>query len=109
MDSICAWLCVTRMIVSKATTPVEDEASGVPPVPSCMGRFTSPATGVAVGCGIALASGRLAQGFLCGVKAHDGWTLAGAAVVLFVSGMLAAYVPARRAAGVDPMEALRAE
>jgi predicted permease len=66
-------------------------------------------TGVAVGCGIALASGRLAQGFLYGVKAHDGWTLAGAAVVLFVSGMLAAYVPARRAAGVDPMQALRAE
>ena len=64
-------------------------------------------TGVAVGCGIALASGRLAQGFLYGVKAHDGWTLAGAAVLLFLCGMLAAYVPARRAAAVDPMEALR--
>jgi predicted permease len=65
--------------------------------------------GVAVGVVLALASGRLAHGFLYGVKAHDGWTLAGAAVVLFVSGMLAAYLPARRAAGVDPMEALRAE
>lgn len=65
--------------------------------------------GVAVGSGMALASGRLARGFLYGVKADDGWTLAGAAVVLLVSGMLAAYLPARRAASVDPMEALRAE
>jgi predicted permease len=65
--------------------------------------------GVAVGSGLALASGRLARGFLYGVKADDAWTLAGAAVVLFVSGMLAAYLPARRAASVDPMEALRAE
>jgi ABC-type lipoprotein release transport system permease subunit len=30
-------------------------------------------------------------------------------VVLFLSGMLAAYLPARRAAQVNPMEALRAE
>lgn len=65
--------------------------------------------GVAVGVAMALASGRLAHGFLYGVKAHDGWTLAGAALVLFVSGMLAAYLPARRAAAVDPMEALRSE
>ena len=66
-------------------------------------------TGVAVGLGLAWAAGRLVRGFLYGVKAHDGWTLAGAAVLLFASGMLAAYLPARRAAAVKPMEALRAE
>ncbi len=65
--------------------------------------------GVAVGIGLALASGKLVGGFLYGVKAHDGWTLAGAAVLLLASGLVAAYLPARRAAGVDPMEALRAE
>jgi predicted permease len=65
--------------------------------------------GVAVGLALAWASGRLVTGFLYGVKAHDVWTLAGAATVLFLSGMLAAYLPARRAAGVNPMEALRAE
>lgn len=65
--------------------------------------------GVAAGLGLAWASGKLVGGFLYGVKAHDGWTLAGAAVVLFACGMLAAYVPAQRAAGVDPMEALRSE
>ncbi|MFP5228235.1 MAG: ADOP family duplicated permease [Acidobacteriota bacterium] len=66
-------------------------------------------TGVAVGLGLAWVSGRLVRGFLYGVQAHDAWTLAGAALVLFASGMLAAYLPARRAAGVNPMEALRSE
>jgi predicted permease len=65
--------------------------------------------GVAAGIGLALASGRLVRGFLYGVKAHDGWTLAGAAVLLLLSGLLAAYLPARRAARVNPMEALRSE
>jgi hypothetical protein len=65
--------------------------------------------GVTVGLALAWVAGRLVRGFLFGVKAHDGWTLAGAAVVLFVSGMLAAYLPARRAAAVNPMEALRSE
>jgi predicted permease len=65
--------------------------------------------GVAVGAGLALAAGRLVSGFLYGVSAHDGWTLAGAAVLLLAGGLLAAYLPARRAANANPMEALRAE
>ena len=65
--------------------------------------------GVAVGLVLAWVAGRLVRGFLYGVQAHDAWTLAGAAVVLFASGMVAAYVPAQRAAEVNPMEALRAE
>jgi predicted permease len=65
--------------------------------------------GLAVGTGLALAAGRLVRGFLYGVSAHDGWTLAAAVVFLFASGMAAAYLPARRAARVNPMEAIRAE
>ena len=65
--------------------------------------------GVVLGSGLALASGRLVRGFLYGISAHDGWTLVGAAALLFLSGLVAAYLPARRAAGADPMEALRAE
>jgi predicted permease len=65
--------------------------------------------GVVVGTGLALASGRLVRGFLYGVSGHDGWALAGAAALLLASGMAAAYLPARRAAIVDPMRALRAE
>ncbi|HEX4037762.1 MAG TPA: ADOP family duplicated permease [Acidobacteriaceae bacterium] len=65
--------------------------------------------GVIAGSALAWAASRLARGFLYGVKAHDGWTLAGAALLLLASGLAAAYLPARRAAGVDPMQALRAE
>jgi putative ABC transport system permease protein len=65
--------------------------------------------GVAVGAGLALLAGRLVRGFLYGVSAHDGWTLAAASVVMLAGGLLAAYLPARRAANADPMEALRAE
>ena len=63
----------------------------------CCGRREGCCSRVVVG----LAS--LGFGRLVGVpvwrKAHDAWTLAGAAMVLFLSGMLAAYLPARRAAG----------
>jgi ABC-type antimicrobial peptide transport system permease subunit len=62
-----------------------------------------------VGSALALVSGHLLRSFFYGVQAHDGWTLALAALALFLSGMLAAYLPARRAARFDPMEALRAE
>jgi predicted permease len=65
--------------------------------------------GVAVGAVLALASGRLVRGFLYGVTAHDALTLAGAAALLLASGLIAAYLPARRAANVNPVEALRAE
>jgi predicted permease len=65
--------------------------------------------GVAIGTALALASGRLVRGYLYGVGEHDGWTLASAAVLLLVSGLAAAYIPARRAARVDPMVALRSE
>jgi predicted permease len=47
--------------------------------------------------------------FLYGVKPEDPWTLVVVTLLLLVSGLAAAYWPARRAAMVDPMEALRAE
>jgi len=65
--------------------------------------------GVAAGGVLAWLSARLVRSFLFGVSAHDGWTLASAAVLLCGCGLVAAYLPARRAARVDPMVALRAE
>jgi len=65
--------------------------------------------GLAVGAGLAWSTARLVRGFLYGVKPHDGWTLLGAILTLLVSGLIAAYIPASRAASVNPIDALRSE
>ena len=49
------------------------------------------------------------RGILFGVKAWDPTTLAGVAVVLTVCALAASFLPARRAASVNPIDALRAE
>jgi predicted permease len=65
--------------------------------------------GLAVGIPVALAGGRLLSSQLYGVKSHDPGILGLAAVVLAACSLLAAFVPARRAASIDPMQALRTE
>jgi len=65
--------------------------------------------GTVSGAGMAVASVRLVRGFLYGVSAQNEWTLVCAAVLLIVSGLGAAYLPARTAANINPMEALRIE
>ena len=65
--------------------------------------------GLSLGLALAFAAGRLLRGFLYGVTVHDGWAMIGAAALLLASGLVAAYLPARRAAAVDPMRALRSE
>ncbi|HTD84652.1 MAG TPA: FtsX-like permease family protein, partial [Gemmatimonadaceae bacterium] len=52
---------------------------------------------------------RLMSSLLYGVPPNDGATLLVVSVILTATGMLAVYVPARRAISVDPMEALRYE
>jgi predicted permease len=66
-------------------------------------------SGVVIGLAMAIASGRFIRSYLYGVKAQDIWTLMAMALILVLVGLLAAYLPARRAANVDPMEALRSE
>jgi putative ABC transport system permease protein len=65
--------------------------------------------GVAVGLAAALAFGRVLQGLLYEVKASDPATLVAASLFLFTIVLLAVDLPARRAARIDPMEALRYE
>jgi ABC-type antimicrobial peptide transport system permease subunit len=52
---------------------------------------------------------RFVHSFLYGVADHDALTLAAIASLMLASGGLAACFPARKAARVNPMEALRAE
>jgi putative ABC transport system permease protein len=67
------------------------------------------ATGAAVGFVASAATSRLLAGQLFGVAAHDPVTLAGVALLLAAAAALAGWIPARRAARVDPAVALRAE
>jgi predicted permease len=52
---------------------------------------------------------RVMRSFLFGVSAHDPLTVTAVCVLMIVCGMLAALVPARRAASIEPMQALRTE
>jgi macrolide transport system ATP-binding/permease protein len=65
--------------------------------------------GIAGGAATAVGAAALARTLLFGVEPWDAPTLAGVAVVLGASALLASYVPARRAASLSPVEALRAE
>jgi ABC-type antimicrobial peptide transport system permease subunit len=65
--------------------------------------------GVAVGVCGALALGRVVASLLYGLKPWDPATFAVAATVLVLVALVAGWIPARRAAGVDPIRALRHE
>src|SRR4029453_12779315 len=63
--------------------------------------------GLVIGCAIALVVARVAAGMLAGLSPSDPVTFAGTAVILMGVGLVACYIPAHRAASVDPMVALR--
>jgi putative ABC transport system permease protein len=65
--------------------------------------------GLTVGLVAAYATGRIIESQLFGVKAGDPFVFAAAAVLLVIVAVLAGWLPARKAASVDPMVALRYE
>jgi predicted permease len=67
------------------------------------------ALGISLGLVGAVAAALLIRKLLFGVQAWDAATLLSVAVLLAVSALLASYIPARRAASVNPTDALRAE
>jgi putative ABC transport system permease protein len=67
------------------------------------------ALGVLAGAAGSLLLGRLIAGLLFGVGAHDPATLASVVALLLAVALVACWIPARRAAQVDPVIALRAE
>jgi predicted permease len=65
--------------------------------------------GAAIGIAAALASTRALRSMLFGVDAMDVATFVAMSASMIVVGLLASYVPARRASSVDPIESLRGE
>ena len=71
--------------------------------------MTMTAIGVAIGAPLAVVAARMIGTQLYGIGATDPRALLGAVGILGVAGALASVVPGRRAANVDPVEALRGE
>lgn len=67
------------------------------------------AVGIAVGLAGVWGAGRAMQNVLFGISAFQWTTIFGAALLIIVVALAACWLPARRAARVDPMEALRGE
>ncbi len=67
------------------------------------------AIGLGAGTALSLAASTAASKLLFGLKAHDPATLALAVIALTTAALAASYLPARRAARLDPMVALREE
>jgi predicted permease len=71
--------------------------------------FVLACIGIAVGAGVAAGVTRLMASLLFQVSPLDGTTYVAVSLVLATAAVLASYLPARRAAALDPVEALRAE
>jgi ABC-type antimicrobial peptide transport system permease subunit len=67
------------------------------------------AIGIAIGVGLAIAGAKAVQSLLYGLRPSDPVTLLVAVVALAAVAFAASYFPARRAARLDPMVALREE
>jgi ABC-type antimicrobial peptide transport system permease subunit len=67
------------------------------------------AAGIAIGLAASLGLTRLIANLLYGIAATDAVTFAALSLLLLTVALLACWLPARRASGVDPMIALRSE
>jgi len=63
--------------------------------------------GIAVGAGAALGLAQLVKSMLYGIQPYDPFSMISGALILLAVALAASWIPARRAAGVQPMEALR--
>jgi predicted lysophospholipase L1 biosynthesis ABC-type transport system permease subunit len=67
------------------------------------------AWGIALGIPLAMLTGHFMESMLFGLKPYDRWSALASLVGVVAVGLMAGYLPARRAASIDPMQALRSE
>jgi len=67
------------------------------------------AAGIAVGLPVSYALARLVESSLFGIRAHDPWVLAGAALFMIAVAIAAALIPGTRAMRIEPVRALKHE
>jgi putative ABC transport system permease protein len=65
--------------------------------------------GVLIGLAVSLGAARFLGGFLFNVRTTDPGTYTAVAIIMVAVGLLASYLPARRASRIDPIDALRYE
>jgi macrolide transport system ATP-binding/permease protein len=73
------------------------------------GAMMQALVGLALGVPTAMFCVKYVSSQLYEIKAVDGWVLAGAVLVLTLAATVAGWIPARRAASIDPVQALRVE
>ena len=73
------------------------------------GAFLQVGVGLVIGIPLTIVAGRAMSSQLFGVKPYDPVVLGGTALLLGIAALIAAIIPARRAAAIDPMRALRSE
>lgn len=73
------------------------------------GAFALIAVGLAIGLPMTLAAGRFLGNQLYGISPYNPWVIGIAVAALGLSALVAAFIPALRASGISPVQALRAE
>ena len=71
--------------------------------------LTLTGTGIAAGLAAAVLTSSVLENLLFGISAVDPLTFAAASVLLILTSLMASYIPARRAASVDPVLVLRSD
>ena len=111
-DRVCYPMMLAGSGASKlqrALPKCQFRLSTKPKVPILRNALVLVVGGLGLGLACTWMATRLLKSFLFGVGQHDPLTVVTVSVLIVSCGLMAAFVPARRAASINPMQALRME